>query len=109
MVSWPAQLNSLAAFDTASRAEILLFAKALLASEGSDETALKQQLAVKQVNFASLQAVRQRFWMRLLQNYQLAQVSCTQTAAFCPAVTDLHTLRQQASQFQRRLSSQLSE
>ena len=94
--SWPTQLNSPAAFDTASRAEILLFAQALLASESSDEAALKQQLAVKQVNLPSLQTVRQGFWTRLLQNYQLAQVSCTQAAAFCPVVTDLDTLRQQA-------------
>ncbi|OHC27508.1 MAG: polysaccharide deacetylase [Pseudomonadales bacterium RIFCSPLOWO2_12_59_9] len=95
--SWPQQLDSPAAFDTASRAEILMFAKALLASESTDEAALKQQLGVKQVNLESLQAVRQRFWARLLQNYQLAQLSCSQATAFCPAVTDLATLRQQAS------------
>lgn len=96
--SWPRKLDSPAAFDTASRAEILMFAKALLASEGSDKATLKQQLGVKQVNLDSLQAVRQRFWARLLENYQLAQVSCTPAAAFCSPITDLATLRQQASQ-----------
>jgi peptidoglycan/xylan/chitin deacetylase (PgdA/CDA1 family) len=94
--TWPAKLDSSAAFDTASRAEILMFAKALLASETSDEAALKQQLGVKQVNLDSLQTVRQRFWARLLQNYQLAVVNCTNRTAFCPAVTDLAGLRQQA-------------
>lgn len=96
--SWPQQLHSPEAFDTASRAEILLFAKALLASESTDAATLKQQLGVKQLNLESLQAVRQRFWARLLENYQLAQLSCGQDAAFCPPVTDLATLRQQASQ-----------
>lgn len=96
--SWPQPLDNPAAFDTASRAEILMFAKALLASESSDEAALKQQLGVKQLNLESLQAVRQRFWARLLQNYQLAQLGCSQGAALCPPVTDLATLRQQATQ-----------
>lgn len=96
--SWPEQLHSPAAFDTASRAEILMFAKALLASESADVSALKQQLGVKQINLQSLQVVRQRFWARLLQNFQLAQLSCSQSAPFCPPVTDEATLRQQASQ-----------
>ncbi|MGY4534539.1 peptidoglycan/xylan/chitin deacetylase (PgdA/CDA1 family) [Pseudomonas sp. TE3786] len=96
---WPEQLNSSAAFDTASRAEILMFAKTLLASESIAEPALKEQLGVKQVNLASLETVRQRFWARLLENYLRAKVSCTEAAAFCPAITDQGSLRQQASQF----------
>lgn len=96
--SWPQQLDSPAAFDTASRAEILMFAKTLLVSESRDEAALQQQLGIKQISLDSLQTVRQRFWARLLQNYQLAQLSCSQDRAFCPPVTDLSTLRQQASQ-----------
>ena len=42
---WPEKLSSPALFDVASRAEILMFAHSLIASEAQDEAALKQRLA----------------------------------------------------------------
>jgi hypothetical protein len=42
--TWPEQLSSPTLFDVASRAEILMFARVLLASEALDEPALAQRL-----------------------------------------------------------------
>lgn len=95
---WPEAVTAPAAFDTASRAEILMFARTLLASENLDETALQAQLGVKRVNMASVEAVRQRFWAQLLRNYQLAQASCSAAAPFCPPINSAGALRQQASE-----------
>ncbi|WP_263141529.1 polysaccharide deacetylase family protein [Pseudomonas sp. RIT-PI-AD] len=95
---WPERLDTPAGFDMASRAEILMFGKALLASEALDDAALKQRLGVKQVERSSVEAVSQRFWRRLLENYRLAAHDCA-GAAFCPAVADLGALRQQAAGF----------
>lgn len=98
--TWPDALSSPALFDVASRAEILTFARALLASEVLDEAALKQRLGLKTVNMASIDHLRQRWWARLVQNYDLAQRSCEQDASFCYYVVDIDTLREQAGKFE---------
>lgn len=95
--SWPATLDSPAAFDTASRAEILMFARALLENEAADGATLRSRLGVKQVNLDSLERIRQRFWWRLLENYQFASQACDVSVAFCPPVDSLGGLRQQAA------------
>lgn len=95
--SWPAALDSPAAFDSASRAEILMFARALLDSEAADEATLKQRLGIKQVDLNSLEQVRQRLWGRLLENYRFASQACDASAAFCLPVDNLGALRQQAA------------
>ena len=41
--TWPEQLNSPTLFDVASRAEILMFSRVLLASESLDEASLAQR------------------------------------------------------------------
>ena len=56
--AWPEQLISPALFDVASRAEILAFAHALLASEALDENALKQRLGLKNINQDAINHVR---------------------------------------------------
>ena len=70
--SWPEPLTSPALFDVASRAEILTFAHALLATEALDENALKQRLNLKNINLDSIDTVRQRLWRQLLVNYNAA-------------------------------------
>ncbi|POA29109.1 MULTISPECIES: polysaccharide deacetylase family protein [unclassified Pseudomonas] len=95
---WPGSLATEAGFDTASRAEMLMFGKALLASEALDENALKQRLGLKQVEFKSVEQVRQRFWDRLLSNYRSASQNC-EAELFCPQVRGLDDLRQQAASF----------
>nr|WP_095106163.1 polysaccharide deacetylase family protein [Pseudomonas sp. Irchel 3E20] len=97
--TWPEPLSSPTLFDVASRAEILTFARALLASEALDETALKQRLGLRQINRDAIERVRERMWQRLLANYNFAQQSCDQDASFCYWVQDLDTLREQAGKF----------
>ncbi len=95
---WPTPLTSPVDFDTASRGEILMFGKALLASETLDEKALKQQLGVRQLDLKSLNQVRQRFWEQLLGNYQLASQDCD-AEPFCLPVRNLGELRQLVASF----------
>ena len=98
--TWPEQLSSPTLFDVASRAEILMFAHVLLASEALDESALAQRLSLRSINMESINRVRQRLWQRLLSNYNFAQQSCDQDASFCFLVEDMPTLREQAAKFQ---------
>ncbi len=98
--TWPEQLSSPTMFDVASRAEILMFARILLATESLDETSLAQRLNLRTVNVDSINRLRQRMWQRLLSNYNFAQQSCDQDASFCFLVEDMDTLRQQAAKFQ---------
>ncbi|WP_248794751.1 polysaccharide deacetylase family protein [Pseudomonas sp. MWU13-2105] len=96
---WPEQLSSPALFDVASRAEVLMFAHALLVSELLDEPALKKRLGLKQINMVSIDTLRQRLWQRLLTSYNAAQQSCEQDASFCFYVEDLESLRTAAGKF----------
>ncbi|MEB0226344.1 polysaccharide deacetylase family protein [Pseudomonas sp. 10S4] len=98
--TWPEQLNSPTLFDVASRAEILMFARVLLASESLDEAGLAQRLGLRTVNLDSVNSLRERMWLRLLANYNFAQQSCDQDASFCFLVEDIPTLREQAAKFQ---------
>ncbi|VVO77149.1 hypothetical protein PS850_01637 [Pseudomonas fluorescens] len=98
--TWPEQLDSPTLFDVASRAEILMFARVLLASESLDEPSLAQRLGLRTINLEAVNNLRQRLWQRLLSNYSFAQQSCDQDASFCFLVEDMDTLRQQAAKFQ---------
>ena len=98
--TWPEKLDNPTLFDVASRAEILMFARVLLASEALDEPALAQRLGLRTINLESVNRVRQRLWQRLLTNYNFAQQSCDQDASFCFLVEDMATLREQAAKFQ---------
>ncbi|WP_249677402.1 polysaccharide deacetylase family protein [Pseudomonas abieticivorans] len=97
--TWPEALESPARFDVASRAEILMFARALLESEALDETELAERLGLRQINLASINELRGRLWQRLWQNFDRAQQSCGQDASFCLAIDDLDSLKQQAATF----------
>ncbi|NUU37190.1 polysaccharide deacetylase family protein [Pseudomonas sp. C2B4] len=98
--TWPEKLNNPTLFDVASRAEILMFARGLLASESLNEPALAQRLGLRTVNMESVNQVRQRMWERLLTSFTFAQQSCDQDASFCFLVEDMATLREQAGKFQ---------
>lgn len=98
--TWPEQLSNPTLFDVASRAEILTFARALLASEALDEAALKQRLGLRMINLDAINRLRERMWQRLLANYNFAQQSCDQDASFCFLVEDRDTLREQARKFE---------
>ncbi|QVE18127.1 MULTISPECIES: polysaccharide deacetylase family protein, partial [Pseudomonas] len=97
---WPERLETPALFDVASRAEILAFAHALSVSENLGEEGLKQRLGLRYINVPSLNVVRHRLWLRLLENYQAAQKSCEEDANFCVLVEDMEQLRQRAEEYQ---------
>ena len=95
---WPDALTSQASVDTASRAEVLMFGKALLASESLDEPGLKQRLGVAQVQLKSIRQVRDGLWDRLLDTYRTASRNCDEQM-FCPRVRSVADLRQLAAGF----------
>jgi hypothetical protein len=95
---WPDALTSQANMDTASRGEVLMFAKALLACEALDEKALEQRLGVPQVQLKSIRQVRDGLWDRLLSTYRDASQDCDDQP-FCPRVRSVAELRQLAAAF----------
>ena len=96
--TWPQPLDGPGRFDTASRAEILMFGKVLLDSEVLDEVQLSERLGTRQIDAASVERVRQRFWKRLLDNYRLASGGC-EGQPFCFSVGDVGELRQRLASF----------
>ncbi len=100
---WPDAMTSQANVDTASRAEVLMFGKALLASEMLDEQSLKQQLGVQDVKLKSVRRVRDGLWDRLLVTYRGASQNCD-GEPFCPRVRSVADLRQLAAAFTGEIS-----
>ncbi|MCX4065943.1 polysaccharide deacetylase family protein [Pseudomonas sp. S1Bt30] len=98
--TWPEKLTSPALFDVGSRAEILMFAHSLLASETQDDAALKQRLGLKIINLAAINDLRRELWRRLLENYSVAQQSCEVDASFCYLVENMDDLREEAGKFE---------
>lgn len=90
--SWPMALSSPAAFDRASRAEILVLAAAITDEAGKDGELLKQELRLKQVDTAAIRKTSDRLLGILLANYTVASRTCTQPDLFCPAVTGIEQL-----------------
>ena len=100
---WPDALTTQANMDTASRAEVLMFGKALLASESLDEQGLKQRLGVQAVKLKSVRQVRDGLWDRLLTTYRNASQDCD-GEPFCPRVRSVADLRQLAAAFTGEIS-----
>lgn len=100
---WPDALTTQANMDTASRAEVLMFGKALLASEALDEQGLKQRLGVQAVKLKSVRQVRDGLWDRLLTTYRNASQNCD-GEPFCPRVRSVADLRQLAAAFTGEIS-----
>jgi hypothetical protein len=100
---WPDALATQADIDTASRAEVLMVGKALLASEALDELGLKQRLGVRAVKLKSVRQVRDGLWDRLLITYRSASQNC-EDQLFCPRVRRVADLRQLAAAFTGEIS-----
>lgn len=100
---WPQALTTQADVDTASRAEVLMVGKALLASEALDEQSLKQRLGVQAVQLKSVRQVRDGLWDRLLDTYRDASQNCD-SEPFCPRVRSVADLRQLAAAFTGEIS-----
>ena len=82
---WPDALTSQANVDTASRAEVLMFGKALLASEALDESGLKQRLGVPQVQLKSIQASARRLVGPLAEHLSQRQSGLRRASRFARA------------------------
>ena len=95
---WPDPIDSPAAFDRASRAEILVFAQALSESANQDDAALKTRLRLKEIDRTSLERVRTRMWRDIVQNYVLAAKGCKPSEPFCTGAHDRTTLQAAAQQ-----------
>ncbi|MGC4008966.1 MAG: polysaccharide deacetylase family protein [Pseudomonas sp.] len=95
---WPLPMNSEEVFDTASRAEILMFGKALLDSEAEGSAQLRERLGVRIMDVKSLEQVRQHLWSRVLENYRSASASCAEQP-FCRSIESMGELRQFVSTF----------
>lgn len=80
---WPDRLDTPAAFDRASRAELLAFGHALATSESLDDATLAKELHLKAIDRASVDRLRGRWWQRLAGNYALASAGCTEAEPFC--------------------------
>lgn len=98
--NWPEALTTPVLFDVASRAEVLGFARELSDTELLSEEALAQRLDLRQINMEAINALRQRLWDRLWDNYNNAQQSCEQDASFCYLIEDETALRREAATFQ---------
>ncbi len=81
---WPEALDSKAAYDRASRAEILVFSQALAEVSGLDEAGLKDQLHIKNADTHSVAKVSRYLTEKLLGNFKIASASCTENEPFCP-------------------------
>lgn len=96
---WPEPIDSAQAFDRASRAEILVFAHELAASEKLSENDLMALLKIKRVDHASVDAIRAKYWQRLATNYAMASAHCEANEAFCLPAPHVDALRKAAISF----------
>ena len=83
---WPLAFDSAAAYNRASRAEILAFAGALSRVTALSEAGLMAELHIQSADLASVKRVRDRLVDRLLENYRAAQAGCSSDEPFCPSV-----------------------
>lgn len=96
---WPGRLDTTAAFDRASRAELLVFGHALAASESLDNATLASELHLKTIDRASVDRLRKIWWQRLARNYVLASAHCTGAEPFCVPAHDVASFRKAARAF----------
>jgi peptidoglycan-N-acetylglucosamine deacetylase len=80
---WPEAIDSAAAFDRASRAEILSFVAALAETQGLDPASLAGVLGVKNLNAQSVAWWRGETTERLSQSFRLASAHCRKGDWLC--------------------------
>lgn len=83
---WPEPIDNPAAFDRASRAEILVFAAALADESALDAQALQDKLHIKQADHNAVLKVQARLGGELMKNWKAAGTACKSGEDFCPAV-----------------------
>jgi len=97
--AWPHPFTSAAAFDLASRAELLAFGNALANTEKLNDRELQELLNVKTFDHNSVERIRAKYWNRLTANYLLASAHCEGNQPFCVAVHDQADFRKAAVAF----------
>ena len=100
---WGESLNSPAAFDRASRAEILVFIGLLTDTTQLDDVHLQQQLKLKSVNRDSVNKVSNRLIQILWKNWQAAAAKCQINEGFCPKVASSEELIRASRQLTKTL------
>jgi peptidoglycan-N-acetylglucosamine deacetylase len=100
---WPETMNSTAAFDRASRAEILVFAAALAEVAEQDAATLKTQLNIKQVDAASVARVRNQLTAHLLLNWRIAAADCANSEVVCENISTAQELLTAAKGLEKNL------
>ena len=83
---WPYKIDSLQAFDKASRHEILHYVIALDGSDIDDEIAVKSLTGLKRVELSSVHRWRLFIENYLLNNFKKAQGSCINKLGLCSPV-----------------------
>jgi peptidoglycan/xylan/chitin deacetylase (PgdA/CDA1 family) len=96
---WPDSINSAVEFDRASRAEILVFARALADSETLTDDALKRRLGLDSIATDSIRHVRRELWKLLTANYIVATAGCAAREAFCSTGSSSGDLRHDTEAF----------
>jgi peptidoglycan-N-acetylglucosamine deacetylase len=89
---WPQSISSPAAFDRASRAEMLVFAAILSESSVQGPAAMQAAFRIKHVNQASVEKVTKELAARIMMNWALAAKTCDKSELFCPAARDFKDL-----------------
>ncbi len=89
---WPDPINTVAGYNRASRAEILVFANALAELSGKDDATLMSTLHIKSVDNAAIRRVRERLLNRLFSNFKAAQSSCIIGELLCDPVDTVPSL-----------------
>jgi peptidoglycan/xylan/chitin deacetylase (PgdA/CDA1 family) len=100
---WPEALDSEAAYNRASRAEILVFTHALINLTSNDDATLMSILHIKSVDRTSVQRVRDRLSNRLFANYKTASKGCMSADEFCIQLTSVSALLEASENFATRL------
>ncbi len=79
---WGESLSTQSSFDKASRYEILSYVRQIINTNLSTTTVLKKFVGRKNVNLSSVQKWKKSTKEELLQNFQLAQKTCTTSNKF---------------------------
>ncbi len=102
---WPENIDSVSAYNRASRAEILVFASALGDIIELNDDELKTTLKIKSLDRNAINTLKARLQSQLLNNIKIAQSSCAPKELFCSPINSAQGLQEAG----KRLSKELAE
>ena len=95
---WPEAINTLAGFDKASRASLLVYVLMQKEMQGLSDAQMLELFKIKSVNRASVEKWLAKEQSLSLRNFQLASKSCAQGDWTCAQSTDMKELLSSAAQ-----------